>query len=121
MSFKKTNRCTICNKLFDGWGNNAFPVTDGVCCNECNKQVVTCRILADKYLLNPVNIAQLCKAITCEPKIGNHLFILEMSGEQEYQFKCGIITAIDDAKQIHGTWGGCAIIPNKDVFYTWEH
>ena len=26
------------------------------------------------------------------------------------------INVIDDAGQIHGTWGGCAIVPEKDDY-----
>lgn len=32
--------CVICNKEFEGWGNNAEPVKEGVCCDECNNSVV---------------------------------------------------------------------------------
>lgn len=32
--------CSICGKEFDGFGNNAKPVNDGVCCDKCNAEVV---------------------------------------------------------------------------------
>ena len=32
--------CSICKKTFVGFGNNAQPVNDGVCCDECNSSVV---------------------------------------------------------------------------------
>jgi hypothetical protein len=32
--------CCICGKEFEGWGNNAQPVKDGVCCDECNRSEV---------------------------------------------------------------------------------
>lgn len=32
--------CTICKKEFTGYGNNAEPITSGVCCNNCNATVV---------------------------------------------------------------------------------
>lgn len=35
---KKT--CVICGKEFEGYGNNAQPVKDGMCCDECNQKVV---------------------------------------------------------------------------------
>ena len=35
---KKT--CVICGKEFEGYGNNAQPVKDGVCCDECNTSIV---------------------------------------------------------------------------------
>lgn len=39
---KKTEKqvCVICGKEFIGWGNNAWPVADGICCNECNHEKV---------------------------------------------------------------------------------
>ena len=32
--------CVICGKAFDGYGNNADPVADGECCDECNMNIV---------------------------------------------------------------------------------
>ncbi len=33
--------CSICdNKIDDKFGNNAEPVNDGRCCNDCNSTVV---------------------------------------------------------------------------------
>ena len=32
--------CVICKKSFAGWGNNAAPVADGKCCDDCNGAVV---------------------------------------------------------------------------------
>ena len=33
--------CSICNnKINDRFGNNAEPVNDGRCCNDCNSTVV---------------------------------------------------------------------------------
>ena len=49
-------------------------------------------------------------------KIGDKIKIINMVGEPEYNGKIGYITRIDDLGQIHGTWGGCAIIPEKDTF-----
>lgn len=49
-------------------------------------------------------------------KIGDKIKIIKMFEEPEYDGKVGIIEAIDDAGQIHGTWGGCALIPNIDEF-----
>ena len=39
-----------------------------------------------------------------------------MVGEPQYTDKEGIVTKVDDIGQIHGTWGGCALIPNEDEF-----
>lgn len=47
-------------------------------------------------------------------KIGDQVRIIKMLGEPQYDGKEGVITFIDDIGQLHGTWGGCAIIPEKD-------
>ena len=39
-----------------------------------------------------------------------------MEGEPEYTNRESVVTHIDDAGQIHGTWGGCALILGVDVF-----
>ena len=28
--------CSICGEEYEGWGNNAWPVNDGTCCDSCN-------------------------------------------------------------------------------------
>lgn len=54
MSKKQKNgfKCVICGKWCYGWGdhqqygNNPYPLADdGECCDECNKMVVTERII----------------------------------------------------------------------------
>jgi len=32
--------CSICGKSFEDYGNNAQPVNDGECCDDCNERVV---------------------------------------------------------------------------------
>ena len=49
-------------------------------------------------------------------KIGDRIHITRMEGEDQYTDKEGTVTDIDDLGQLHGTWGGCALIPNVDVF-----
>ena len=49
-------------------------------------------------------------------KIGTKIKIIYMDGEPQYTGRNGIVTHIDDAGQIHGTWGGCAIVPEVDDF-----
>lgn len=51
-----------------------------------------------------------------EVKIGNKIRIIKMDGEPQYNGKVGIVDLIYDAGQIHGTWGGCALIPDVDEF-----
>ena len=42
---KMTKKCSICEQSFiiPGWGtgNNALPVNDGECCDDCDREVVT--------------------------------------------------------------------------------
>ena len=49
-------------------------------------------------------------------KIGDKIKIISMDGEPQYTGKEGIIEKIDDMGQLHGNWGGCAIIPEIDLF-----
>ena len=49
-------------------------------------------------------------------KIGDKIKIISMNGEPQYAGKIGVVEHVDDAGQIHGTWGGCAIIPNVDEY-----
>ena len=48
--------------------------------------------------------------------IGDRIKIIHMEGEPQYTNREGVVTHIDDAGQIHGTWGGCALIPEIDTF-----
>lgn len=37
--------CCLCGKEYTGWGNNAWPLADGQCCDDCNwEQVIPARI-----------------------------------------------------------------------------
>lgn len=47
-------------------------------------------------------------------KIGDKIRIIQMKGEPAYEGRTGIIEYIDDQNQLHGTWGGLAIIPEVD-------
>ena len=49
-------------------------------------------------------------------KVGDKVKILYMEGEPQYTGKEGNVIHIDAIGQIHGTWGGCAIIPETDRF-----
>lgn len=49
-------------------------------------------------------------------QIGDKIRIIDMNGEPQYTGKEGIVNKIDDAGQIHGSWGGCALIPECDSF-----
>ena len=49
-------------------------------------------------------------------KVGDKIRIINMSGEPDYCGREGVVTHIDDMGQLHGTWGGLAVIPGADVF-----
>ena len=49
-------------------------------------------------------------------KVGDMIRIIAMDGEPHYSGSEGTVTHIDDMGQIHGDWGGCAIIPETDSY-----
>ena len=49
-------------------------------------------------------------------KVGDKIRIIYMNGEPQYSGKTGIVEYIDDIGQIHGSWGGCALIPGVDEY-----
>lgn len=51
-----------------------------------------------------------------EVQIGDEIEIIKMVGEPHYTGKRGVVNRIDDMGQIHGSWGGCALIPECDIF-----
>jgi hypothetical protein len=60
--------------------------------------------------------SQIKEDIMDKVKIGDTIKIIKMEGEPQYTDREGVVTHIDDAGQIHGTWGGCAIIPEVDTY-----
>jgi len=49
-------------------------------------------------------------------KVGDQIRIINMRGEEQYNGREGIIEYIDDIGQLHGTWGGLAVVPEEDTF-----
>lgn len=51
-------------------------------------------------------------------KVGQKIKIMELKDEpnSDYVGRVGTVESIDDAGQLHGTWGGLAIIPEEDRF-----
>lgn len=47
-------------------------------------------------------------------EVGQKIKIVEMMGEPRYDGKEGVITHIDARGQLHGTWGGLAVLPKED-------
>lgn len=51
-------------------------------------------------------------------KVGDKIRIIKMYDELsgiEYEGREGVIEFIDSIGQLHGTWGGLAIIPEVDI------
>lgn len=48
--------------------------------------------------------------------IGKKIRIIEMKDEPTYTGRIGIVDHVDGINQLHGTWGGLAIIPGTDKF-----
>ena len=52
-----------------------------------------------------------------EVKIGDRIRIYHLKGEDDaYEGAEGIVEHIDSIGQLHGTWGGLAVIPEEDDF-----
>lgn len=49
-------------------------------------------------------------------KVGDTIRIIYMSGEPQYTGREGVVRRIDDMGQIHGTWGGLAVIEGEDSY-----
>lgn len=49
-------------------------------------------------------------------KPGDVIHIYHMFGEPDYKDREGVVRCIDDANQIHGSWGGLALFFDDD----WE-
>ena len=115
-------KCIICGKEIKGVGNNAQPLADGVCCNKCNERVLIMRMMMVAYQYADAKGKEHFKQKAREHNsdhpavVGAKCLIVDMEGEPNYNGCIGTITHIDDAKQIHGTWGGCAIIPDTDIY-----
>ena len=60
--------------------------------------------------------SQIKEDIMDNVKIGDTIKIINMKDEPQYTNQEGVVTHIDDAGQIHGTWGGCAVIPSVDTY-----
>ena len=49
-------------------------------------------------------------------KVGDRLRIIHLLMELDYDGVEGVVEHIDDEGQLHGTWGGLAVIPEVDTF-----
>ena len=37
-------KCVMCNEYKVGYGNNAYPIEIGICCDNCNTKVIVARL-----------------------------------------------------------------------------
>lgn len=107
MEEQKEKKCQICGKKFIGYGHNAEPVNSGLCCDRC------------QYI---VSAERLRRTLPVPFRVGQKIHILKLKGEEQltgetYENREGVITSVDDIGQLHGTWGGLAVIPEVDRFY----
>lgn len=54
-------------------------------------------------------------------KVGDKIRIIHLTGEDSrYDGREGTVEYIDAIGQLHGTWGGLAVIPEEDEFKNWR-
>lgn len=51
-----------------------------------------------------------------ETLVGKRIRIINMRGEPNYAGKEGVVESIDGIGNLHGTWGGLAVIPETDIY-----
>lgn len=51
-----------------------------------------------------------------ETLVGKRIRIINMRGEPNYAGKEGAVESIDGIGNLHGTWGGLAVIPETDIY-----
>jgi len=61
--------CVICNEPFKGYGNNAQPLKEGLCCDPCNTSVIITR-LSELNIQDDIieTIKPMLKSISNQPK-----------------------------------------------------
>ena len=47
-------------------------------------------------------------------EVGTKIRIVYMEGEPHYTGREGTVTFVDSIGQLHGTWGGLAVVPGTD-------
>lgn len=122
---KEIKKCVLCGCEIHGYGNNAQPIANGVCCDDCNESVIIHRFgIASIGRMSQTKKNELRKNLAENMqtvRVGSTVLIYEMVGEPNYSGKSGIVEHIDDIGQIHGTWGGCALQAERDTFVVFNH
>ena len=114
-----SKKCVICGKEINGYGNSALPIVDDICCDECNNYVIVpsrLYLMQKNGTLAKEQARNLILQMNSPATVGAKVLIIEMDGEPNYSGKSGVVQHIDDLGQLHGTWGGCAIIPTQDTY-----
>ena len=52
--------------------------------------------------------------------LGKTIVIITMKDEPTYSGRIGVVKHVDDMNNLHGTWGGLAVIPEVDDFQVLE-
>jgi hypothetical protein len=52
------NTCSICQAPYAGYGNNAYPVNEGRCCDDCNSMTVIPARIRAMVTINKQRIKQ---------------------------------------------------------------
>jgi len=61
-NFKDTGKCCLCKKEYTHYGNNALPLKDGRCCDECNAiKVIPERLKSAGIILSEKDTKKLFK------------------------------------------------------------
>ena len=61
----KNYTCVLCDDFCTGYGNNASPLAEGLCCDDCNVQVIIARL--SYYKVEEAKVDEPAEAKTEEP------------------------------------------------------
>jgi len=55
--------------------------------------------------------------VSMKAEVGDTIRIIHLKGEDDrYDGRTGTVTHMDSLGQLHGTWGGLAVIPEEDEY-----
>lgn len=89
-------------------------------CRDTVRTVISCRRkTSSSGSVTKMTFVNLRTMKTIEVKVGDRIRIISLFDSyalDTYNGKEGEVILIDDAGQLHGTWGGLAVIPEEDEF-----